>query len=210
MLKQVSIRYLDEKLKVAFGLERYLFSVVELLEGTEGYLNQCSDRVTAWSVWSKEAEEIELTKNLTGSVEHLYVLKKTLLDYLEQYTRAEIPNLHSLLGARLASKMLRESSGLKRLSRMAPSQVQILGAGGAIFRHLKKGVPSPKHGIIFSHPMVRGTRARGKASRALACAISKAARIDYFSKELNPSVKERFIHRITEIRNRANVESHRT
>jgi nucleolar protein 56 len=81
----------------------------------------------------------------------------------------------------------------------------VLGAEDALFAHLAGGAPSPKHGVIYTHEAVRGTRRadRGSAARALAGKLSIAARIDHYAGEYRPSVHESLRERIDRIRARA-------
>jgi nucleolar protein 56 len=86
---------------------------------------------------------------------------------------------------------------------MLPSStIQILGAEKAIFRAIKTGARPPKHGVIFQHVLVHESPKwqRGRIARALASKIAIAARIDFFRKELDPSVEEDLMVRIKEIR----------
>ncbi len=59
----------------------------------------------------------------------------------------------------------------------------MLGAEDALFAHLKGRATSPKHGVIFTHEYVRGTRPedRGSAARALAGKLAIAARVDHYA-----------------------------
>ena len=54
-----------------------------------------------------------------------------------------------------------------------------------MFRHLKTGSRSPKHGIIINHPLVQkaGRKDKGKAARMLADKLSLCARLDFFKGE---------------------------
>jgi nucleolar protein 56 len=82
--------------------------------------------------------------------------------------------------------------------------VQVLGAEDALFAHLAGRAPSPKHGVIFTHEFVRGTRPedRGSAARALAGKLSLAARADYYSGEYRPVLHEDLADRMETIRAR--------
>jgi nucleolar protein 56 len=68
---------------------------------------------------------------------------------------------------------------------MPASSIQVMGAGEALFKHLKTGTPSPKHGLIYKHPLILGApkRARGRISRMLANKAAIAARVDFYSGE---------------------------
>ena len=84
------------------------------------------------------------------------------------------PNLRDLTGPSLSAKIIAHTGGIRRLALLPSSTVQILGAEKALFRHLKTGEKPPKHGLIYQHPDVRGSRwwIRGKVARALAGKIS--------------------------------------
>ncbi|MDP6670487.1 MAG: hypothetical protein QGI60_01575, partial [archaeon] len=70
----------------------------------------------------------------------------------------------------------------------------------ALFRHLKnRSAQPPKHGFIFTHPLVQkaSRNNRGKMARALAGKLAIAAKEDYFgktdiSKQLLDSLEKRF------------------
>jgi nucleolar protein 56 len=81
----------------------------------------------------------------------------------------------------------------------------VLGAEDALFAHLRGHAPSPKHGIIYTHEYVNGTRPadRGSAARAVAGKLTLAARVDYYSGERKPELKEALDDRIATIRARA-------
>ncbi len=89
-------------------------------------------------------------------------------------------NLNCVAGKELGLKLIKNACSLKKLASMPSSKIQLLGAERSLFRHLKKAAPSPKHGIILSHPLVSGAKNKGKAARLLADKIAIAARIDYF------------------------------
>jgi nucleolar protein 56 len=86
-----------------------------------------------------------------------------------------------VLGARLIAR----AGSLEKLATMPASSIQVMGAGEALFKHLKAGTPSPKHGLIFKHPLISGApkKARGRIARMLAGKAAIAARVDYFSGE---------------------------
>ncbi|MDP2766202.1 MAG: hypothetical protein Q8O41_01935 [Candidatus Methanoperedens sp.] len=55
------------------------------------------------------------------------------------------------------------------------STVQVIGANNALFRHLKGKAPSPKHGIIFRHPLVN-TAPRWQRGAASNCITTETQR----------------------------------
>jgi len=72
---------------------------------------------------------------------------------------------------------------LEKLARMSASNIQIIGAEKALFRHLKKKGKAPKYGMIYMSTVVQSVPEdkRGKVARAYAAKLMMAARIDFFS-----------------------------
>lgn len=105
---------------------------------------------------------------------------------------AVIPNLAELAGPLLAARLVADAGSLESLAKMPSSTVQVLGAEGALFAHLRGEAPSPKHGRIFTHPAVRSATGndRGTVARVLAGKLSIAARIDHYRGELEPSLAD--------------------
>ncbi|MEM3467225.1 MAG: hypothetical protein QW735_02150 [archaeon] len=105
--------------------------------------------------------------------------------YIEELMVEEAPNLTAITGPIVGARLIEKAGGLKRLSKMPASTIQVLGAEKALFAHLRKKVPAPKHGVIFLIPEIRKAqkKARGKIARKYANKIAIAARLDYFGKE---------------------------
>lgn len=112
----------------------------------------------------------------------LHAYKQQLETYLTSVTTQTAPSLTQLLGATLAAKLITTAGSLQRLARLPASTIQVLGAEASLFRHLTKGTPCPKHGFLFTHPLINQAPRwqRGKRSRALADAAAIAARVDSF------------------------------
>jgi nucleolar protein 56 len=138
--------------------------------------------------------DLEVIQGFAMTIKSIQDSKKSTADYVDGKMEEMAPNLRDLVGASLGAKIIAHTGGIKRLALLPSSTVQILGAEKALFRHLKTGERPPKHGLIYQHPDVRGSRwwIRGKVARALAAKISLAVRKDYFSGELDPSIKEGF------------------
>jgi nucleolar protein 56 len=124
--------------------------------------------------------------------------------YIERTAPAVAPNLSMLAGPVLAARLVSLAGGLESLAKKPSGTVQVLGAEDALFAHLRGGAPSPKHGIIFTHQYVSGTRGaeRGSAARALAGKLSIAARIDHYSGDRRPGLQRELDERIERIRSR--------
>jgi nucleolar protein 56 len=129
-------------------------------------------------------------------------------DDLEAYIRERAPtvypNLAEMAGPVLATRLVALVGGLESLAKKPSGTVQVLGAEDALFAHLRGHAPSPKHGIIFTHEYVRGTRRddRGSAARAFAGKLAIAARIDHYSGDYRPELHAELRDRIETIQAR--------
>jgi len=132
----------------------------------------------------------------------------SLRAYIERTAPAVAPNLSMLAGPVLAARLVSLAGGLEQLAKKPSGTVQVLGAEDALFAHLKGSAPSPKHGVIFTHEYVRGTRRedRGSAARALAGKLSIAARVDHYSGDRRPELERELDERIERIRAREGDE----
>ncbi|HVP97563.1 NOP5/NOP56 family protein [Methanoregula sp.] len=103
-----------------------------------------------------------------------------------------MPNTSALIGGLVAARLLSQAGGLKELSRLPASAIQVLGARTALFAHIRTKAPAPKHGIIFQHRRVHNAprEVRGKVSRVLAGKLAIAARLDYYRGCLDPAFIE--------------------
>jgi len=132
-------------------------------------------------------EDIKTVQSLAIQILQLYKLRENLSKYLEKSLKDVAPNFSDLAGSLLASKLIARAGGMEKISKMASSTIQLLGAERALFRHLhsRGKTKSPKYGIIFSHPLIQNAPQdkRGKIARLLAAKLSIAAKIDYYSKE---------------------------
>ena len=128
---------------------------------------------------------IQEMKLLAKRIIELITLRKEHERYLQKVMEKYCPNILELAGVTIGAKLLELSKGLKRLALLPASTVQLLGAEKALFRHLKTGSRSPKHGIIIQHPVVQKAKRdkRGKMARRLADKLSLCARLDYFKGE---------------------------
>ena len=129
----------------------------------------------------EEKDYLPIKKQASYILE-LLKLRKENTDYLEGVVQEACPNLYSIAGAQLGAKLIALSGDLERLSLFPASTIQLLGAEKALFRHMKTGAKSPKHGIIIQHPIVQkaGQKHKGKAARAVADSISIASKVDFF------------------------------
>ncbi len=122
---------------------------------------------------------LEFSKCIT----ELETQKETLEKHLELTMKRVAPNLLGVGGALISARLISLAGSLKNLAKMTYSKLQVLGAEKAMFRHVKKGSKTPKHGIIINHEIVASAKLKGRAARGLAEKLSHAARLDYFKGE---------------------------
>ena len=133
----------------------------------------------------------------------LYSMRRTLERYIDAVMEEIAPNLKAVAGPLLGARLISLAGGLEKLAKLPSSTVQVLGAEKALFRALRTGAKPPKHGVIFQHYYVKGSKRwqRGKIARALAGKISIAARIDAFSgRYVGDELKADLDARVKEIR----------
>jgi nucleolar protein 56 len=148
-------------------------------------------------------KEREAVRSYSGQIRALYALRDELEGYISSAMEETAPNLKALLGPSLGAKLLSVAGGLSSLARMPASRIQVLGAEKAMFRHLRKKGPPPKHGIIYQHPLIQKSPwwQRGKVSRALAGKVAIACRVDALSGGyIGDELKERLSKRVEEIK----------
>ncbi|MEK6941475.1 MAG: NOP5/NOP56 family protein [archaeon] len=148
----------------------------------------------------KEMDEIKL---LAINVQNLKDERKFLTKFLEQKMNAILPNFCGLCGPILAAKFLSKAGSLKRLAMFPSSTIQVLGAEKALFSHLKNNTKPPKHGYLYSHPLVKDfhPKQKGKAAKLLAAKLSIAAKEDYFGegKKIWPELKKELDKKVLRI-----------
>jgi len=149
-----------------------------------------------------EAPDEALIKGFAGSVCSLYDRRKQIEGYIESSMENIAPNLSLLAGPMLGARLISIAGSLEKLAAFPSSTIQVIGANKALFKHLRSRAPSPKHGIIFSHPLINTAPwwQRGKIARALAAKLAMAARMDLYSGEKVPSLEEKLDAKVQQIR----------
>lgn len=213
-LRSAALDLAKRKLRASAGAEADLLQTIEALDDLNEVINALEERLYEWSRLTDDrrlrgsaladalAGEEGPVGELARSILSLADTRRSVTKSLEAAARTIAPNLTGLAGPILAARMISRAGGLKRLSGMPASAIQVMGAEKALFKHLRGKAPSPKHGMIYRHPAVGGTarRLRGRAARALAGKLAIAARIDNFSGEENPALRGALDRRIGEIR----------
>jgi len=149
-----------------------------------------------------EVADETLLKSYAESVCSLYERKRQIEAYIENSMESVAPNLNLIAGPTLGARLISIAGSLEKLAAFPSSTIQVIGASKALFKHLRSRAPSPKHGIIFSHPLINTAPwwIRGKIARAFAAKLSLAARIDYYSGEKDPSLVDKLETKVQQIK----------
>ena len=200
--------------------DQQLVHAIRAMDDLDAQANELAERVAEWagSRYPDAGTGIEYARelaarepaspvderlvSLAGRVTDLADESATLRSFVERETPEVAPNLAALAGPILAARLVSLAGGLEPLAKKPAGTVQVLGAEDSLFAHLRGHAPSPKHGVIFTHEYVRGTRPdkRGSAARTLSGKLAIAARVDYYSGERKPELDEELRRRMAQIR----------
>jgi nucleolar protein 56 len=148
------------------------------------------------------SENLAIIKQLAYQVILQTELRRIIADHIESTMELIAPNTKELLSPLVGARMIAKAGSLERFAHLSSSTVQVLGAEKALFRSLKTGSSTPKHGILFQHPLIHSAPRwqRGKIARSVASKASIAARIDlYRTGEKDFSLSDKLKLRINEI-----------
>lgn len=212
LLREVCMLHAEEGVSdLLGGREQALLQMVRMLDEIDGVVNLLTERATDWfrtvrptftrKYRSMNADRVRslIKKEGTGTmqsvvreVDRLKKIRSGLSREISAEAAVVLPNASALVGGLVAARLLSAAGGLDQLARMPGSTIQVLGAGGALFSHLRSGTPPPKHGIIFQHRRVHNAprEVRGRVARVLAAKLSIAARLDRFRGARDPAFIE--------------------
>ena len=204
---QHSISAMDDAERTANELAERVVEWAGSLAGSDNRESEVPDGIDgarAVVAWTPETPAEERVVSLAEHVVDLDAERAALRSFVESHAPTVAPNLAEMAGPVLAARLLSLAGGLESLAKKPAGTVQVLGAEDALFAHLEGRGPSPKHGVIFTHEYVRGTRSddRGSAARALAGKLAIAARIDHYAGEFKQSVHDDLDDRMATIRDR--------
>jgi nucleolar protein 56 len=202
--------------------DNQIVHAVRAMDDCERTANELAERLSEWagSRYKETGSGVEYARELldTGTsdgdgariqalaaqVDSLATEAAALRERLERTAPDVAPNLTNLAGPVLTARLLDLAGGLEALAKVPSGTVQVLGAEEALFAHLRGNAPSPKHGVIYTHEAISGTRPedRGSAARALAGKLSIAARVDHYSGDLRPELAVELESRIATIQAR--------
>ncbi|BBL45211.1 putative NOP5 family protein [Nanobdella aerobiophila] len=148
--------------------------------------------------------DYNILNNIGSHLYNLYTLRKNIEDYIEKLMKEYAPNLSEIATPNIGARLIALAGGLKDLSSLPSSTIQILGAEKALFMHLTKKAKPPKHGVIFNHPYLQKLpqKARGAMARTLASKISIAARADINKDIIYDKLKAELDRRYEQLKNR--------
>ena len=209
--------------------DRQLIHAVRAMDDCRRTANELAERVAEWAgarfddagtgvEYARELAASDASGDPTGDAdrdpagERLVALAERTAaladeaDELERFVGTAAPdvapNLAAMAGPVLAARLVSLAGGLEALAKQPSSTVQVLGAEDALFAHLRGDAPSPKHGVIYTHEYVSGTRRekRGSAARALAGKLTIAARVDHYGGDRRPELDAELDERIRQTR----------
>ncbi|MFH0987168.1 MAG: hypothetical protein V1911_03945 [Candidatus Micrarchaeota archaeon] len=178
---------LVEQLRSWYGL--YYPELEKQSKTNEIYLDKIAVEKTARQEGSLGADfpkqDIDAIVGFADKIRILLAERQEIEKYLDSVMKEIAPNLCAILGPIVGARMISTAGSLQKLASFPASTVQVIGAEKALFSHIRKGTPSPKHGVIYQHPQIRGAPkwAAGKIARRVAAKVSLAAKIDYFKGE---------------------------
>lgn len=217
LLRTVAIKRAQEQIAAAFA--RPDARIVQLIGGIDDIdesINLLSERLLEWDILEFETSRASdltethvpqsttyhaLKHEFAESIERLSEMRKETAGAIEFEMHATAPNLSSLAGELLGARLIAQAGGLESLARMPASKIQVMGASKALFKHLQFGAKPPKHGLIFQHPLIRGSplNKRGKIARTMAAKMAIASRLDFYSKKAYPELVAQMEKRIREL-----------
>ncbi|KAF1074499.1 NOP5/NOP56 family protein [Methanogenium sp. MK-MG] len=216
-LRSVTIRDARRKIVAAFSEgDAELIQMVRMLDEIDEVVNLLTEKAVEWYLvrnpgFSRKYKSMSAKRmvgvmkkergplgRICAEIDGLSDQRSSLMQDVSKRTDAVMPNCSALVGGLVAARLMERAGGLSVLAGLPASTIQVLGAEGALFSHLRSGSPPPKHGIIFQHRRVHNAprNVRGKVSRAVAGKLAIAAKIDYYRGELDPAFIERAQDRI--------------
>ncbi|MHC1629338.1 MAG: NOP5/NOP56 family protein [Methanoculleaceae archaeon] len=209
LLREVCMLHAGEAISDQLGgREESLIQMVRMLDEIDIAVNQLTERATEWFRTARPTftrkyrslsgdrlrnllikEGPEPVAAVMKEVGRLREIRSRLVREISEEAEGVLPNMSALVGGLVAARLLSAAGSLDRLARMPASTIQVLGAGGALFSHLRSGTPPPKHGIIFQHRRVHNAPRdrRGRVARVVAARVSIAARLDRYRGAPDPA-----------------------
>lgn len=187
-LKKYAIRFAKHRLSQELTDDRYMSTLVQILDEVNSYLSVSTVNVERYGVLSSytESSDIRQFSSLySGHIKNITAFRDDVEHVIRSVAEKIAPNLSHYIGPLLTAKLIAHAGSLKKLASYPASTIQVLGAEKALFTALKSGKKLPKHGMLYQHPWIHTAPAsiRGKLSRHIAAKIAILARVDYYNGE---------------------------
>ncbi|MCZ7403206.1 MAG: rRNA biogenesis protein [Candidatus Methanoperedens sp.] len=221
MLHELNINLAKKQVAMTITPDSKIIAAVEAIDDLDETSNLLSERLKEWFIMNfedthlkgeelarsivemkDESEDMLILQGFSVSLLGLYRTRGGIEEYLKVNMPRTAPNITSIAGHLLGARLLSITGSLKNLASMPSSTIQVIGANNALFKHLKGKAPSPKHGVIFRHPLINTAPKwqRGKIARVLASKISLAARYDFYSGELKEDLSRELMMKVDAVR----------
>ena len=221
MLHELNINIAKEQVAMTITPDSKIIAAVEAIDDLNETSNLLSERLKEWFIMNFEdtdqkgeelarsivemknnGEDMLILQGFSSSLLELYRTRDRIEEYLKVNMPRIAPNITCIAGHILGARLLSITGSLKDLASMPSSTIQVIGANNALFKHLLGKAPSPKHGVIFRHPLINTAPRwqRGKIARVLASKISLAARYDLYSGELKEDLSRELMMKVNVIR----------
>jgi nucleolar protein 56 len=222
LLHELTINLAKEQVALTVTPDSKIIAAVEAIDDLNETSNLLSERLKEWFIMNFEdtdlkgeelarsifemkndpSEDMLILQGFSSSLLGLYRTRGGIEEYLKVNMPRTAPNITKIAGHLLGARLLSITGSLKNLASMPSSTIQVIGANNALFKHLKGKAPSPKHGVIFRHPLINTAPKwqRGKIARVLASKISLAARYDLYSGELKEDLSSELMMKVEVIR----------
>ncbi len=197
LLHELEIMLAKEQVAQTVTPDKRIIAAVEAIDDLNETGNVLSERLREWYIMNFEdtilkgeelamkiigmdepGADLKIMQSFSSSLLVLYGTRDRIEEYLKENMPLIAPNVTGITGHILGARLLSIAGGLEKLAFMPSSTIQVIGANNALFKHLKGKAPSPKHGVIFRHPLINTAPKwqRGKIARVLAAKISLASR----------------------------------
>lgn len=231
MLHELNIILARQQVARTLTPDRRIIAAVEALGDVNETSNILSERLREWYILNyqdthlkgeelarkilkeeQHSPDLEIMQSFSSSLIGLYGTRERIEEYLKENMALAAPNLTSIAGHILGARLLSMAGSLEKLAFMPSSTIQVMGASNALFKHLKGKAPSPKHGVIFRHPLINTAplRQRGKIARIIASKISLASKLDLYSGELKEDLAHELRSKVDAVRKRSLKKKQKT
>lgn len=224
LLHELNIRLVKEQVTKTLTPDMRIIAAVEAIDDLNETSNVLSERLKEWYILNfentrlsgeelarkiigmedtGESSQLKIMQSFSSSLLASYETRDRIEEYLKDNMPIIAPNITNIAGHILGARLLSIAGSLEKLAFMPSSTIQVIGANNALFKHLKGKASSPKHGLIFRHPLINTSPGwqRGKIAKILSSKISLASRYDLYSGELKEELSGELKMKIDAIRN---------